>query len=151
MMAFVCLFAFVSCKDNSSDGFEPESVEGLWKLESTEGDLNYVNITSTTVTFYDYQGDEFDEGEDCYIIESQEIEEIDGNIYKFEDPENPGSTIDIEITVDDDRLTVEQPFGNGTVTVNFTRFSGNVNTFTPECEESQLKAKVFGFQTLNDV
>ncbi|MDZ7683358.1 MAG: hypothetical protein U5J63_17025 [Fodinibius sp.] len=147
-LGFLCLITLTSCKDSSSNSGEETSVEGLWLTDSNEGDISYVHITNTIVSFYDYQGDDFDQGEDCYIIGREEILEIDGNIYKFADPENPGKTIDIRLTAQGNKLTVVQPFGNGSVTVTFTRHNGNISSFTPECTEEETvaiqKAQPFG-------
>lgn len=147
VVGLVCLFTAVSCKDSSTDSNGNSSPNGLWKLNSTEGDVAYVNITNTQVTFFDYMGDEFDEGEDCYEIELNEVLEINGNTYTFEDPFDPQETLEVEVTVDDDQLTVKMPFGDATVTFNYTKFGGNTNTFTPECvaEEFEAKAKYFIF------
>lgn len=129
------LTIIISCKDNSTDSSGDATAVGLWKLNSTEGDISYVKITTSTVTYYDFQGDEMDQGEDCYLIESEEILEVDGNIYRFRDPEDSESTIDIEVTVTGTTLTVKQPFGNGIVTIEFTKYNGNTSSFTPECVE----------------
>lgn len=141
VVGLVCLFTAVSCKDSSTDSSDNDSVNGLWKLNSTEGDVAYVNLTNTTVTFYDYMGDDFDQEEDCYDIESEEIVEIDGDIYHFDDPENPGETVEVEITVENNTLTVKQSFNNNVETIKFSRYSGNTNSFTPECTEEVTAAK----------
>ncbi|MDZ7695237.1 MAG: hypothetical protein U5K69_29675 [Balneolaceae bacterium] len=70
-------------------------------------------------------GDDFDQEEDCYDIESEEIVEIDGDIYHFDDPENPGETIEVRITVEKTILTVKQSFNNNVETIKFSRYSGN--------------------------
>ena len=145
-LAMLCLVLLTACSDNSSSS-DDDTVEGLWKLQSTEGDDYYVNITATTVTEYDFQGDEFDAGEDCYIIFTSEIVERNGDIFTIPDSENPGTTIDVKVTAQNDVLTVEQPTGNGTVTIKYDRFSGNISNFTPECSDEQgaISPKAFNF------
>lgn len=144
LAVLACLVLTAGCKSSSTDSGDTE-VEGLWKLNSTEGDISYLNITATTVTYYDYMGDEYDEGEDCYEIISNEILEVDGDIYKFADPFDPEKTIDVTVTAAGNQLTVQQPFGSITVTIKFTRYNSNISEFTPECSEESNPAKVKAF------
>ncbi len=145
---FLCSsLLFTACDDNSSNNDEATPVEGLWKLQSTEGDVSYLNITATVITDYDYMGDAFDEGDDCYDITTLQIAGINGDIYTIADPALPGSTIAVKITSVNNILTVEQPMGNGVIIVKFDRFNGNTADFTPECAEetSMDKSNALGF------
>lgn len=137
-VALISLVIIQGCKDSNNND-ENTSVLGLWQLDSNEGDISYINITTTTVTAYDYMGDEYDEGPDCYEIESQEILDVKGSKYTFEDPFNPNTTIEVEVTANGNRLTVVQPFGSAMVTLKFSKSNASVNSFTPECEEVQAK------------
>ncbi|MDX1637548.1 MAG: hypothetical protein R3281_06245 [Balneolaceae bacterium] len=129
----LCLFFIISCNENSTGGQETDSPVGLWELNSTEGDINYVEITDEIVTTFDYQGDEADMGDDCYLISNDEILQISGNIYRFPDPFDTSKTIDVEILATGNTLTVNQPFGDITITLRYTRFNGDSGSFTPEC------------------
>ncbi len=135
----VTLISVQGCKDSNNEE-ENDSILGLWLLNSTEGDINYIHITDDVVTFYDYMGDEFDEGPDCYNIGSDEILAVDGNTYTFQDPFDSEATIDVEITAKGNQLTVVQPFGGATFTITFTKSTVSIDTFTPECDEQQLSA-----------
>lgn len=139
-VALASLLFTQGCKDSNNND-ENTSVLGLWQLDSNEGDINYINITTTTVTSYDYMGDEFDEGPDCYEIDSQEILDVNGSKYTFTDPFNPNATIEVDVTANDNRLTVVQPFGSVTVTLQFNKSNASIGSFTPECEENQVKAE----------
>lgn len=134
------LLMLQACKDSKNE-IEETSVLGLWQLNSTEGDINYVNIGTDIVTFYDYMGDDYDEGPDCYEIESQEILNINGNKYTFEDPLNPNGTIEIDVRANGNELTVMQPFGDATITMKFSKSNASISSFTPECEESSSKGR----------
>lgn len=139
-ISIICLIVLQGCKDsNNSD--ENDSVLGLWQLDSTEGDVSYIDVTGETVTTYDYMGDDFDEGPECYEIDTQEILDINGSKYTFTDPFDPQATIEVDVTANGNRLTVVQPFGNITVTLQFSKSNASISSFTPECEESQLKTK----------
>ncbi|MDR8392467.1 hypothetical protein NC796_15035 [Aliifodinibius sp. S!AR15-10] len=144
-VGLLCVLTLVSCKDNSTDS-ELSTAVGLWKLNSTENDISYINVTETSVTTYDYMGDEYDQGEDCYLIEVEDILEINGNIYTFTDPFDDSKTIDVEVTVNGNTLTVKQPVASGTVTFEYTKHNGNTSSFTPECTDEEQLAKT-GFTT----
>jgi len=139
-VTMLSLLVLQGCKDSNNND-ENTSVLGLWQLDSSEGDINYVNITTTTVTSYDYMGDEFDEGPDCYEIDSQEILDVNGSKYTFTDPFDPNATIEVDVTVNGNQLTVIQPFGSITVTLKFNKSNASIGSFTPECEENQVKAE----------
>lgn len=139
-VALTGLLFIQGCKDSNNND-ENTSVLGLWQLDSNEGDINYVNITTTAVTSYDYMGDEYDEGPDCYEIDTQEILDVNGSKYTFTDPFNSNDTIEVDVTANGNQLTVVQPFGNIMVTLKFTKSNASINSFTPECEENQTKAK----------
>lgn len=136
----IALTTIQGCKDSSNND-ENTSVLGLWQLSSIEGDIRYVNITHETVTEYDFMGDEFDEGAECYEIDVQEILDINGSKYTFEDPFDPEATIEVDVTANGNQLTVVQPFGDATITLQFNKSNASISSFTPECEEAQLKSK----------
>lgn len=138
-----CLIGLQGCKD--SNNTEDDSILGLWQLDSSEGDVYYVNITTELVTFYDYLGDEYDEGPECYEIITYEILDINGDTYTFEDPFDPETTVEVEVIANGNRLSVSQPFGSGTVTLEFSKSNASIDSFTPECEENQLKADTGSF------
>lgn len=137
-LCMITLIGLQGCKDSNSSN-DAYSVLGLWQLDSSEGDIYYVNITTEIVTFYDYLGDEYDEGPECYEIVANEILDLDGDTYTFEDPFDPKATIEVEVTANGNRLTVSQPFGGGTVMLEFSKSNTSIDSFTPECEENQLK------------
>ena len=134
------LFVIQGCKDSTNID-EDASVLGLWQLNSTEGDISYVNINTTNVTSYDFMGDEFDEGPDCYEIDVQQILDVNGSKYTFTDPFDPNATIEVDVTANGNELTIVQPFGNITVTLKFNKSNASISSFTPECEENQASAK----------
>lgn len=69
-------FTFTACEDDDDDD-EGGSIVGEWVLDDPE-DVYYTKITSENFTDYDYQGDDFDEGDDCYDIFTYPYT-IDGN------------------------------------------------------------------------
>lgn len=143
-ISLIALTAIQGCKESSNND-ENTSVLGLWQLNSTEGDIRYINITGETVTEYDYMGDEFDEGPECYEIHIQDILDINGSKFTFEDPFDPDATIEVDVTANGNQLTVIQPFGDANVTLQFNKSNASISSFTPECEENQLKSKKTSF------
>jgi hypothetical protein len=69
-------FSIVGCEDDD-DEEEGGSIIGEWVLDDPE-DVYYTKITADSFTDYDYQGDDFDEGDDCYDIFTYPYT-IDGN------------------------------------------------------------------------
>lgn len=137
------LSIFVSCKDNGNDDDPFEEIAGLWQLDSDEGDILYIDITPDEVTSYDYLGDEYDEGDDCYLVETSEILEVDGDTFTIEAPEFEGGQLEVTITVVSGKLNVTITFLGEELTDTYTRSSAQTGSFTPVCEETaQTKSRL---------
>lgn len=143
IMIMTSLLLLQGCKDSKNE-IDETSVLGLWQLNSTEGDINYVNISTENVTFYDYMGDDYDEGPDCYVIESQDILDVNGSTYTFQDPLNSNATIKVDVKANGNELTVTQPFGDITITLKFNKSNASISSFTPACDENSLKHRKSG-------
>lgn len=117
--------------DNNSD---TSSIAGLWDLTEVDPefgeDIFYLRIlTDTKTIIYDYQQDEFDAGDNCYIIDSDvwTLTPIGGNQYLSEFVDFPEDTQTVTITRSGDVLTVsytddldENENGNITEVLTFT-------------------------------
>lgn len=88
-----------------SGGDDKSSAKGLWELQGA--DRLYIEIKSSEVVTYDYLGDSVDNGPDCYLIESADLEDVDGDEYTID-----GETA--TVTVDDDVLTIRPDGGTAT-------------------------------------
>ncbi len=77
----------LSCKNNDDDddsgGSFPESFQKVWQEEVfDDGDEIGVYFTDDKLFFWDYFGDSFDQGDDCYINEEiGTIVSVDGDVY----------------------------------------------------------------------
>ena len=107
---FLLLIIFLAgCKkdtpNNIDDEDDDEPIEevtifGMWELTGfiekdiqydNQGDVYYTNITENSITDYDFMGDSYDQGDDCYEIFNYEVT-FDGNSATIKEG-------DIEITV----------------------------------------------------
>lgn len=136
LLSALTLSIFVSCKDNDNDNDSFEEIAGLWQLDSDEGDILYINITPDEVTSYDYLGDEYDEGEDCYEVEISEILEVDGDTFTIEAPEFEGGQLEATITVVNGKLNIRITFLGEELTDTYTRSNAQTGSFTPVCTET---------------
>lgn len=135
------LLILQGCKDSNNLDDQTASVLGVWKLNSSMGDDQHIDISADSVTSYDYMGDSYDEGPDCYEITSEQILGIDGNKYTFADPFDPGSTYIVELTRKDNQLTARHNFGDVAITLSFTKSNASVGSFVPACTEVTAKAR----------
>lgn len=135
LLSVVC-FTFSSCKDNGNNNDDlAGNVEGVWQLDSDEGDVLYIDISTEAVASYDYMGDSFDEGDDCYEIDISDIVEKDGNIYTITNPEFPGSEFEATLELNGNKLTVSMQFMGGNLVEVYTKSNAQTSSFTPECVE----------------
>lgn len=104
-----------------------DGMEGIW--EATGSDEVYLNVTKSLVTSYDYQGDSFDEGDDCYDISSLPVTSRDGDTWTLR-VDFFGQPLDVTMVRDGDRLTVTV-LGE---TETFRRSSKKASDFTPACD-----------------
>lgn len=101
------LLLTISCKDKSSTETGttfPESFQFVWQDESfDDGDELGVYFTDTGIYFWDYFGDSYDQGPDCYaVLLVIEIVSYEGDVYtvEFIDPDTgtrETETVDIQI------------------------------------------------------
>ena len=135
-----------ACGGSSGDS-SSDSIAGLWNVTDVDPDFGediaYVRIFSDgKVIFYDYQQDEFDAGDNCYLIDNdQTLTPIGGNQYRSEIAGFPAFTQTWTITRSGDVLTVsyvdifdENDNGNLTeiLTFNYPMLTG-VDPVFNEC------------------
>jgi len=135
VLAAAVLATFVSgCDSDADEG--PPSLDGLWSLFSSEGietdDVLYFHIAGQSATIYDFMGDEYDGGPDCYLIAPLSIEHVGADVYDITSPENVGFPLQVMIKRNGDEITLS----NAQVgTAIYRRSARDVSEFTPECEE----------------
>ncbi len=105
LLLAAALFAVPAC--DSNDG--KTDIQGLWLVPGT--DVIYYRIQKDSITIYDYLGDEFDQGPDCYIITTLDIVRRDGTKLTVSSPDFPG--IQVVLTIERDGETVSVTTGGG--------------------------------------
>lgn len=77
---------------SKSDTSDNKQIQGLWSLAGGEfeatgykgtGDERYLHIQEGRLTIYDYKGDSFDQGDNCYVILSGSLVSKGGDNYEF--------------------------------------------------------------------
>lgn len=132
-LSLVLLLAglLLGCDSDSNSDSDGDSFDGLWLYDASEDeeeDVFYVNFQGNAVTLYDFLGDEFDDGPDCYLIQSFTIEHIDGNRYEITDED--GESLEVTVRRSGNELSIAfSNFDSG----NYTRSNQNVSGLTPEC------------------
>lgn len=118
---------FIGCKDESDDDV---SIYNEWVLNEGDGDVWFLEITKTTATHYDYMGDSYDEGDDCYDIWSVPIS-VSNNTITVNDE---GETYTLSYSIKGDILTISEEFEGETFTQEWKKEEFNQASFsTKEC------------------
>ena len=132
---FVAMFA-VGC-DSNSDA-DSDSFDGLWAYvtpdDEEDEDVLYVHFNGERVTIYDFRGDEWDGGPDCYTIERGTMERVEDNEYEF--TSDAGASFTVTLRRNGNRLTFD--YGGGFAIEIYARSNADVDDFEPECEEEDL-------------
>lgn len=140
------LIFLMSCKkdsgDSSGDEF-PQEMRDVWQEEGwDDGDELGIYFTNNTMGYWDYMGDEYDQGEDCYFNwEFADLVSYEGNNFRlriddlFSEGESEEGTV--TIIVDGDILTMSEESED--YEDEYSRDSRSVNDLTPECNTSTNK------------
>ncbi len=106
-------FLLGACGSSSGGGdSSSDSITGLWNVTEVDPDfgedIGYIRIfTDGRVIYYDYQQDEYDAGDNCYLIDNdQTLTPIGGNQYRSEIAGFPAFTQTMTITRSGNVLTV---------------------------------------------
>lgn len=135
----LCLLIVTSCKNTDSDESDaifPESFQKVWQDETfDDGDVIGIYFTENQVYAWDYDGDDFDQGEDCYFnFPTGSLKSVDDDIYTIEflDPFNGDNEIfNVRIFVTGDTLrTVD--IEDGFIS-SFSDTGMNPSDLTPAC------------------
>lgn len=158
----IVLFTFLimaSCKDdsNESGGTFPDNIQGVWQEEGwDDGDELGIYFTSNEFGYWDYMGDAYDEGEDCYwngIV--AELISRDGDNYRMRatgewaDEEDEEGIINLKVS--GDMLTVTYPDDEEDEDYEeiYSKDSRSVGDLTPECSfKSKSSPNADKFQKL---
>lgn len=134
-------FIMISCKDDSGDsgGTFPGSIWGVWQEEgSDEGDEIGIYFTDKDMGSWDYFGDEYDQGDDCYsnyVIGSLVSRNGDNYRIKFDEMwigEGENDEGVVTIRVNGDMLTLTGP-DTEDYEVTYSKDSRSVSSMTQEC------------------
>lgn len=131
-----------SCSDNNNNNDTGEElladIQGMWQLDSEDGDVSYVHVDDRIVSNYDYMGDDFDEGPECYLYTRTEIKTIEGDQVTFIVEDDPQLTVTAKISVKNNILSVSQKLGNIEFTELFNRSNSNSDSFVPFCDDFEI-------------
>ena len=142
------LATLTACGGGSGDGGgdftsggSASKLVGMWNATTDEGedgiDENYLAIDSDGfVSLYDYDGDTYDDGENCYWIEEDvaELKALGDDRYRVVQ-EGSSDTQILIITVQNNTMTIAEE-GDEEDFSTLTRSSIPVSDFTPECSDS---------------
>lgn len=143
-------FVFSSCKDSGGDDDGEIGVEFGARLQTvwqddesaTENDEIGIYFTKTKIFFWDYDGDEFDEGDDCYFVaEVASLVFFEEDIYtlSFIDPETQEEMeVKAKITIVDGKLVFSDEEGQDAIT--YTNTQNSSENLNPKCR-SEAKTK----------
>ena len=67
LLLTVLAVGMAACDSNGGD--DSFDIIGTWSLQDDDGDVQYLIVSETTVKFYDYLGDAYDQGDDCYVFQ----------------------------------------------------------------------------------
>jgi hypothetical protein len=105
--------------DDSSDLF------GTWETQGA--DVQFSVISQSQIVSYDYLGDIFDDGPDCYVVDTTLIQDLSDSSITITDPEIGAVTLAYELDGDVLRVIAFDE------TITMFRSSRTVSSFTPVC------------------
>ena len=128
----VCLSACIELPEEDDDETaEPGDIVGVWDYTTDEAggtqDVYYMAVESDgDIIVYDYQGDSYDEGANCYFIYDTGFSQyVSGNRFEWTIVQSSSNEV-FTVTVSGDNLTI----AGGDV---LTRTSLLASDFSPEC------------------
>ncbi len=121
LLAAVLLVTLAACDSND----DKPSLDGIYELDSSEGDVWFIGIQGSRLTSYDYFGDNFDDQGDCYSIFSETGQRSDNEI----------RLDDFSVRLDGD-VVVTDFFGSQ----RWKRSGRRVSSFTPDCDASSISS-----------
>ena len=136
LLILVTTLATFSCKkkDKVETGTNfPEFLHAVWQIEGFgDGDETGIYFNSDSLGIWDYDGDDFDQGEDCYYaFYAAVIVSYKGDEYRIKYYDNSEETITIE--VEDDLITIGSEEDGETT---FSKDSRTVSGLTPLCSDT---------------
>lgn len=88
------LVTIVSCGGENPASSAPSSISGIWDaseiLSDGTFDVRYLEFKDDgTYISYDYAGDDFNRGDNCYIVFNSTYTNISGSLYRLSGIEDP--------------------------------------------------------------
>ena len=123
----------------SGDGFAT-AVQKVWQDESfDDGDEIGIAFDEDDIFLWDYFGDSFDQGDDCYFVDDVgDFVSRDGDVYQltlFNFFAGGFDTLEVRLTVDGDTLTLDDRTQQ--VIVKFSDTDDDLDELTPQCTEKR--------------
>lgn len=136
LIAGALFLSLTAC--DSNDENDSSSLDGVYQLRSDDGDIFFISIEGRSVTSYDYFGDSFDQGDDCYGTFT-ETGSRSGEVLTFRTVED-GIEYRLEVTVEDDVLTfADYEDGQLFASDKWDRSDRRISSFTPICGSDKRK------------
>lgn len=136
VLAFLSVLALVGCGSDSDSGRNAVLADliGTWDASSTYGqevDEIYTVIKEDgSFIDYDYDGDSYDQGDNCYYRYEAGVLTDQGNgDFLIESNGEPDSVVKVKIS--GSRLTISSSFGSSTS----TKINRSESDFTPLCTQ----------------
>ncbi len=133
----------VSCGGSDLDNKQTgvSSISGLYAWDYDDGDEAYTHISENgSLSIYDYAGDSFDNGENCYWIAENIATYTHVSEYNYiQEVSNTGVTSEISIRRTSSGITVSGVDVDGPFTANFLNSNLSISDFTPTCTESMTR------------
>ncbi len=151
----LCLLIVTSCKNTDSDESDaifPESFQKVWQEEPfDDGDVIGIYFTKNQMYTWDYNGDDFDQGEDCYFNDLEgSLISVDGDIYTIEflDPFSGEVEYEFDLRISIAGNTLRTVDIEDGVTTSFSDTGMNPSDLTPACtfkanQENQKRYQPF--------
>jgi hypothetical protein len=148
LLSLSCVL-LISCKDSKSKEEEeigtefPAEFQKVWQDDESilEGDELGIYFTDTKIVFWDYDGDDFDQGDDCfYVFEAGTLVSYEGDNYTVSiiDPETQGQEqISAEITINNGKLIIDDPEESEPIT--HTDTGDSISDLSPVCSDQAAK------------
>ncbi|MDR9416164.1 MAG: hypothetical protein RI564_07765 [Gracilimonas sp.] len=132
----------ISCKNNDEETGDtfPEFLHAVWQDEEfDDGDEIGIYFTEKKIFSWDYDGDSFDEGDDCYFVfEIGEIISYTGDKYRFKVNDlfsDEEEEITVIIKVNGNTMTISDPDEDEDSTP-YSKDSRDILDLEPKCSES---------------
>ncbi len=140
LLLIMVLSACGGSTSSDGDATTLADIVGVWDETETDEngtDESYLVFTASgDLTIYDYQGDSYDMGENCYEKEMLIITDQGSGIFSITDAQETEDPFSVALSLSSDRITATfTDDGVSESNSNIVRTDRLESSFTPLCEE----------------